>query len=60
MLTRALRFSALKRWAMAVAKRHGMKRAKVDLARKLAVLMHAMWRDGTAFRWGTESEAQVA
>lgn len=60
MLTRAVRFSALKHWAMAVAKRRGMKRAKVALARKLAVVMHAMWRDGTAFRWGKGSEAQAA
>ena len=60
MLTRAVRFSALKQWAMAVAKRRGMKRAKVALARKLAVVMHAMWRDGTAFRWGKGSEAQAA
>jgi transposase len=54
MLTRAVRLSALKRWAMAVAQRRGMKRAKVALARKLAVVLHAMWRDGTAFRWGKE------
>lgn len=60
MLTRAGRFSALKRWALAVAKRRGMKRAKVALARKLAVVMHAMWRDGAAFRWGKQSEAQAA
>jgi transposase len=60
MLTRTVRFSALKRWAMAVAKRRGMKRAKIALARKLAVVMHAMWRDGTAFRWAKESEAQAA
>jgi transposase len=60
MLTRTVRFSALKRWALAVAKRRGMKRAKVALARKLAVVMHAMWRDGTAFRWGKQSEAQAA
>ena len=60
MLTRAVRFSALKRWAMAVAKRRGMKRAKVALARKLAVVMHAMWRDGTAFRWSRQSETQAA
>jgi transposase len=60
MLTRAPRFSALKGWAIAVAKRRGMKRAKVALARKLAVVMHAMWRDGTAFRWGKQSEAQAA
>ncbi len=59
MLTRSGRFSALKRWALAVAKRRGMKRAKVALARKLAVVMHAMWRDGAAFRWGKQSEAQA-
>ena len=60
MLTRAVRFSALKRWAMAVAQRRGMKRAKVALARKLAVVLHAMWRDGTAFRWGKEPEIMMA
>ena len=60
MLTRAVRFSALKHWAMEVARRRGMKRAKVALARKLAVVLHAMWRDGTAFRWGKEPEIAMA
>jgi transposase len=55
LLTRATRFSALKRWALDVAKRRGMKRAKVALARKLAVVLHRMWVDGTNFRWGRES-----
>jgi transposase len=32
-----------------LAKRAGMKKAKVALARKLAVILHRMWRDGTAF-----------
>jgi transposase len=54
LLTRAVRFSALKRWALAVAKRRGMKRAKVALARKLAVVLHRMWVEGTTFRWGQE------
>ena len=54
MLTRAVRFSALKRWAMEVAKRRGMKRAKVALACKLAVILHRIWVDGTVFRWGRE------
>lgn len=49
MLTRATRFSALKRWAMDVARRRGMKRAKVALARKLATVLHRMWMDATAF-----------
>jgi hypothetical protein len=52
MLSRTTRFSSLKRWALAVAQRRGLKRAKVALARELAVVRHAMWRDGTAFRWG--------
>ena len=52
MLTRAVRFSALKAWALRVAGRHGMRKAKVALARKLAVVMHRMWLDGTTFRSG--------
>ena len=56
MLTRA-RFSALKRWALGVAKRRGMKRAKVALARKLAVVLHRMWVDATEFRWSKETVA---
>ena len=60
MLTRAVRFSSLKAWALRVAAgrhgiRHGMKKAKVALARKLAVVMHRMWVDGTTFRWGDAS-----
>ena len=57
LLTRAVRFSALKRWALEVAKRRGMKRAKVALARKLAIILHRMWGDGTTFRWGREAAA---
>ena len=57
MLTRAGRFSSLKRWAMAVAGRRGMKRAKVALARKLASVLHRMWLDGTGFRFGKEVAA---
>jgi transposase len=57
LLTRAVRFSALKRWALDVAKRRGMRRAKVALARKLAVILHRMWMDGTTFRWGREGAA---
>jgi transposase len=51
MLTRTTRFSSLKRWAIEVAKRRGLKRARVALARKLAVILHRMWVDGSTFRW---------
>lgn len=57
MLTRVGRFSTLKRWALAVAQRRGMKCAKVALARKLATVLHRMWRDGTDFRFGKEAVA---
>jgi len=53
-LTRPVRPSALKAWALRVAKRRGMQRAKVALARKLAVILHRMWVDGTEFRWSQQ------
>jgi transposase len=56
-LSRPTRFSALKRWAMDVARRRGLKRAKVALARKLAGVLHRLWADGTEFRWGKAMEA---
>ena len=48
-LTRPVKASTLKIWGMAIAKRAGMKKAKVALARKLAVLLHRMLADGTEF-----------
>ena len=51
LLSRLTRFSALKKWGLDVAKRRGLKRAKVAVARKLAVILHRMWIDGTTFRW---------
>ena len=41
--------TALKSWAMRIAKRAGMKKAKVALARKLAVILHRMLANGTTF-----------
>jgi transposase len=57
MLLRVQRFSALKAWALRVARARGLKRAKVALARKLAVVLHRLWVDGTEFRWGRGTEA---
>jgi transposase len=34
-----------------LAQRVGIKKARVAFARKLAVVLHAMWTDGTEFRW---------
>jgi hypothetical protein len=44
---------------MAVAKRRGIRRATVALARKLAIVLHRMWVNGTDFRFGKE-EASAA
>ena len=54
------RWSSLKAWAVNLAKRAGAKRAKVALARKLAVILHRMWIDGTEFRWSAEPQATSA
>ena len=37
-----------------------MARARVAVARKLAVVLHRMWVDGTEFRWGREPAAAAA
>ena len=57
MLTRAVRWSSLKAWALRLAARAGMRKAKVALARKLAVILHRMWVDGTSFRWSAPAVA---
>ena len=57
MLTRTVRFSGLKAWGMAVAKRRGTRKARVALARKLGVILHRMWVDGSYFRWSNEVTA---
>jgi transposase len=51
MLLRSAKWSWLKAWAMQIARRRGMKRAIVALARRLAVILHRIWVDGTEFRW---------
>jgi transposase len=55
MMTRVVKWCWLKAWAMNIAKRHGSKKAKVALARRLAVVMHRMWVDGSEFRWTKEA-----
>ncbi|MER8950490.1 MULTISPECIES: IS110 family transposase [unclassified Mesorhizobium] len=51
LLTRVTKWSWLKAWAMDVAKRRGQRKTIVALARRLAVIMHRIWSDGTQFRW---------
>jgi len=42
--------TALKSWAMRIARRAGMSKAKVALARKLAIIMHRMLANATTFQ----------
>ena len=57
MLVHSTRWSWLKAWAMQIAKRRGKKKAIVALARRLAVIMHRIWVDGTEFCWTREAAA---
>jgi transposase len=54
LLVRSRKWSALRAWGMKVAKARGMARARVAVARKLAVILHRMWSDETEFRFGKE------
>jgi transposase len=54
-MLRSKKWSWLKAWAMQIARRRGMKKAIVALARRLAVIMHRIWVDGTEFRWTREA-----
>ena len=56
-LTRTNKWSWLKAWAMKTARHRGMKKAIVALARRLAVIMHRIWVDGTEFELTREVPA---
>src|SRR5437016_2709610 len=57
LLTRVPKWSALKAWGIRLAKRSGLRKAKVAVARKLAVILHRMWIDGTEFNWSKKEIA---
>ena len=60
LLVRSKKWSSLRAWGLAVAKRRGMARARVAVARKLAVILHRMWRDGTDFCFGSKLQEAIA
>lgn len=60
LLTRSRKWSSLRAWGMNVARRRGMAKARVAVARKLAVILHRMWIDGAEFRWGKQPQGQTA
>ena len=57
LMTHSRKWSWLKAWGLKIARHRGMKRAIVAVARRLAVIMHRMWVDGTEFRWTREEAA---
>lgn len=57
LMTRSRVSTSLKRWGQAIAKRAGHKKAVTAVARRLSVIMLAMWRDGTFFEPGEETPA---
>ena len=54
---RVPKWSTVKAWGTRLAKRNGLRKAKVAVARKLAVILHRMWIDGTEFNWSKKEVA---
>jgi transposase len=54
LLVRSKKWSALKAWGLRIAKRSSISNARIAVARKLAVILHRIWIDGTEFRWSKE------
>lgn len=59
-MTRMRRPCALRTWALDLVKRSSDRKARVALARRLAVLMHRIWIDGTTFTWPRAPEEATA
>ena len=59
LLMKVQRFSPLKAWGTRLVQRIGAKKARVAVARKLAVVLHCIWVDGTEF-WWTREEVTMA
>lgn len=60
LLVRSQKWSSLRAWGMKIARHRGMARARVAVARKLAVILHRMWSEGTTFRFGTPPAGAAA
>jgi transposase len=54
------KWSVVRAQGVKLAKRIGAKKACVAIARKLAVIMHRMWVDGTEFRLGQPAAQETA
>jgi hypothetical protein len=59
LLTKVRRFPPLKAWGTRLVQRIGAKKARVAVARKIAVILRCIWVDGTEF-WWTREDAKMA
>jgi len=57
LMTRVPQWCKLKAWGHRLWKRIGFKKAKIAVARKLAVILHRMWCDETDFIWSSKEAA---
>jgi transposase len=57
LIGRVAGWCSLKSWGVRLARRSGAKKARVAVARKLAVVLLTMWRSQTPFRWTAKPEA---
>jgi transposase len=55
LLRRCRKSCALRTWGLRIMKRSGIKKATVAVSRKMAVIMHRMWLDGTEYRWSKDA-----
>lgn len=59
LLTSVKKWSAIKAWGVKLAQKIGFNKAKIAVARKLATLLHAIWKNNSEFRWGKAETADV-
>lgn len=54
------KWSTLKAWGMKIVKKHGFSKARIAVARKLAIILHRMWINEQDFRWTNKTEKELA
>ena len=56
LLSRGNKWCALRAWGIKIAKRRGLFKARIAVARKLAIVLHRIWISGEVFRWSERKE----
>ena len=57
LISKISRSSKLKEWGLRLAKTSGHGKARIAVARKIAVILRRIWIDGTEFEWGDPATA---